>query len=83
MTDTAAFNDSHNFDGFVDLGVGAFKLSYTVNPTGANGCVVGAANDGHIAGHSNIASDSFRGYTYDTANTNVDVAHACFTVFSD
>ena len=83
MSDTAAFTDSHNFGGFTDVGTGAFSLAYTGGVTGAGASVVGAGNDDHIVGHSNIASDSFRGYAYNTGNTNVDIAHACFTVFSD
>ena len=83
MSDTAAFTDSHNFGGFTDVGTGAFSLAYTAGLTGAGASVVGAGNDDHIVGHSNIASDSFRGYAYNTGNTNVDIGHACFLVFGD
>jgi len=78
---TPAFNNQYNHDGLTDVGTGAFVLSFTVNAATNVYTITGCTQDGYICGYTNLATDSFRGYNYDTDGTKVDLAQVCFATF--
>ena len=80
---SAAFNDQHNHDALTDISAGTFSLSFTVNMSGTAYCVVSSNPESYISGYTNLATDSFRGYNYDTNGTKVDVSQVCFAVFEN
>ena len=78
---TPAFNNQYNMDGLTDVGTGAFVLSFTNNAATNVYTVTGCTQDGYICGYTNLATDSFRGYNYDTNGSKVDLAQVCFATF--